>query len=57
MVLPMEKPADAFIHLRVHSDLLEDVKRISEAEGRTVAGWVKFQIQKALKEKPKKRSR
>jgi hypothetical protein len=53
----MEKSADSFIHLRVHADLLEDVKKVADAEGRTVAGWVKFQIQKALREKPKKRAK
>jgi len=53
----MEKPTDAFIHLRVHAELLEEVKKVAEAEGRTVAGWVKFQIQKALEEKPRKRAK
>jgi len=55
----MKAPAakDAFIHLRVAPELLAAVKRAAEAEGRPVANWVKFQIQKALAERPKRRAK
>jgi predicted DNA binding CopG/RHH family protein len=53
----MKAPKDAFIHLRVSADLLAAVKRVAAAEGRPVANWVKFQIQKALMEKPTKRAK
>jgi hypothetical protein len=46
----MEKIQDAFIHLRVSSELLARVRSVAEAEGRTVANWCKFQIERALKE-------
>jgi len=53
----MKAAKDAFIHLRVAPELLAAVKRAAEAEGRPVANWVKFQIQKALAENPKRRAK